>query len=270
MGLLFTDKNSIGGAISAKEQFCAAPICKVESHISDRCSSIPDSFSCRHDKLSGIVCIIVSINYLISSFFYFISVPVQIVFNLIILPRSCQPSQAAGGSEQEQEAMAGEEASHPSTEASIWGSILSSGIPLELLNTYLRDNLNVDIKRCDLGSLVITVECSSLKILEGLWEDFCSGHLNAVAQETLITAEVLEKFGLSEIKLKTSICEKEYEGARQTFSKTGKPQLPGAYSYTHLKQKLILFLGKKLSVTYLLCASWCMRPSQIIFTFPGQ
>lgn len=148
--------------------------------------------------------------------------------------------------------MAGVEALNPSTEERIWNFVLSLGIPLELLVQYLRDNLNVDPKRHDKGSLVITVECSSLKILEGLWEDYCSGHLNAVAQETLITAEVLEKFGLSEIKLKTFISEKEYESGRQTFleikgepekeyesarqafSKRGEPQLPCAYSYAHV------------------------------------
>ena len=170
----------------------------------------------------------------------------HITINVINLPGSSQPSQAAGGSEQEQGAMAEVEALNPSTEARIWNFVLSLGMPLESLIKYLRDNLNVDPKRHDQGSLVITVECSSLKILEGLWEDYCSGHLNAVAQETLITAEVLEKFGLSEIKLKTFISEKEYESARQTFSKTGKLQLPGAYSYTHLKQKYINFIFRLL------------------------
>lgn len=147
------------------------------------------------------------------------------------LSGSSQPSQAA--------------------EAHIWDSILSLETPLESLDKYLGDNLNVDPKHHGRGSLVITVECSSLKILEGLWEDYCSGHLNAVAQETLITAEVLETFGLSEIKLKTFISEKEYESARQTFIKTGKPQLPGAYSYTHLKQKYINFIFRLQVICYL-------------------
>ena len=159
----------------------------------------------------------------------------HITINVINLPGSSQPTQAAGGSEQEQGAMAGVEALDPSTEERIWNFVLSSRIPLELLVQYLRDNLNVEPKRHDKESLVITVECSSLKILEGLWEDYCSGHLNAVAQETLITTEVLEKFGLSEIKLKTFISEKEYESGRQTFMEIkGEPQLPCAYSYAHV------------------------------------
>ena len=48
IGLLFTHKNGDFGAISVTERSCTAPISKVESHISGRCS-----FSCRHEKLSG-------------------------------------------------------------------------------------------------------------------------------------------------------------------------------------------------------------------------
>ena len=36
--LLFTHKNGSGGAISLTERSCAAPISKVESQISKRCS----------------------------------------------------------------------------------------------------------------------------------------------------------------------------------------------------------------------------------------
>ena len=38
MGLLFTHKNGEFGAISVTERNSAAPISKVKSHISDRCS----------------------------------------------------------------------------------------------------------------------------------------------------------------------------------------------------------------------------------------
>ena len=38
IGLMFTNKNGCGGAISVTERSYAAPIFKVESHISDRCS----------------------------------------------------------------------------------------------------------------------------------------------------------------------------------------------------------------------------------------
>ena len=77
--------------------------------------------------------------------------------------------------------------------------------------------LDIFSPKHDLGSLLITVECSSLLILEGLWEDYCSGHLTAIAQEMLVTAEVLEKLGLADVRLKTFISEEEYEKGKQIF-----------------------------------------------------
>ena len=43
IGILSTRKNSDFGAISVTERSCAAPIPKVERHISDSCSYLPDS-----------------------------------------------------------------------------------------------------------------------------------------------------------------------------------------------------------------------------------
>ena len=43
IGILFTHNNGDFGAISVTERSCAAPIPKVERHISDRCSYLPDS-----------------------------------------------------------------------------------------------------------------------------------------------------------------------------------------------------------------------------------
>ena len=65
------------------------------------------------------------------------------------------------------------------------------------------------------GSWHVTVECSSSQVLEGLWEDYRSGHLNSVAQEMLITQQVLEKLGLTELKLKTFISEDQYEKGKK-------------------------------------------------------
>ena len=67
------------------------------------------------------------------------------------------------------------------------------------------------------GSLIITLECSSLEILEGLWEDYCSGHLNEMAQKYLVTEDVLKKFGLIEVKLRTKILEEDYTACRAYF-----------------------------------------------------
>ena len=74
------------------------------------------------------------------------------------------------------------------------------------------------------GSLIITVECSSLEILEGLWDAYCTGHLNKMAQKFLVTDAILKEFGLIEVKLTTTILEEEYIACREYFL-----QSPGEY-----------------------------------------
>ena len=94
---------------------------------------------------------------------------------------------------------------------------------LEELNgfvQYLRDVRNLLIVDTQQGSLIITLECRSLQILEDLWEDYCSGHLNEMAQKYLVTEELLEEFGfttMSTIKLTTTILGDEYTSCRQYF-----------------------------------------------------
>ena len=88
----------------------------------------------------------------------------------------------------------------------------------EELNAFLeymekvRKVLIVDIQS---GSLIITVECSSLEILDELWEDYCTGHLNEMAQKYLVTEEILKELGLTEVKLTTTILEDEYRACRE-------------------------------------------------------
>ena len=65
------------------------------------------------------------------------------------------------------------------------------------------------------GSLIITVECNSLEILEGLWNDYSTGHLNEVAEKFLVTDNILKEFGLSEVKLITTILMKEFKACRE-------------------------------------------------------
>ena len=140
-----------------------------------------------------------------------------VVFNLCSLPGASQIVQAEGGSEEmlsigpEQEHVVGEEGS-----VSRQIQEKQQDLP-SLLTDYLRNTLNVVLRHHDLGGFLITVECSSLQTLEGLWKDYSSGRLNKVVQETLVTDEVLEKFGLTEIKLKTFISEEEYKKGKQLF-----------------------------------------------------
>ena len=79
----------------------------------------------------------------------------------------------------------------------------------------MTDKLGLVLRKQVVSSWHITVECSSLQVLEGLWEDYRSGHLNSVAQEMLITQQVLEKLGLTELKLETFISKDQYERGKK-------------------------------------------------------
>lgn len=78
---------------------------------------------------------------------------------------------------------------------------------------------------------MITVTCSSLQILKGLWEDYSSGHLNRVIEQILVTPDVLEKLGLSELKLKTTISEKEYKKCKEFFLTADQVRVVENYSF---------------------------------------
>ena len=68
------------------------------------------------------------------------------------------------------------------------------------------------------GSLIVMVECSSLEILEGLWEDYSTGYLSEMAQKFLATDEILKAFGLAEVELTTTIKEEEYRTCHKLLS----------------------------------------------------
>ena len=104
-------------------------------------------------------------------------------------------------------------------ESDIWSVIMSFKDSFRLLFGYLRNNLNALVEDIRLGSLSIAVTCSSLEILEGLWEDYISGHLNQVVQETLVTHEVLEILGLKELKLKVFISDEKYHNGKLILRK---------------------------------------------------
>lgn len=69
------------------------------------------------------------------------------------------------------------------------------------------------------GSLIVMIECGSLEILEGLWEDYRTGYLNEVAQKFLVTEEILKVFGLAQVKLSSTIKEEEYKTCRELLLK---------------------------------------------------
>ena len=69
------------------------------------------------------------------------------------------------------------------------------------------------------GSLKITLECTSLEILDEPWQDYCTGNLGKVVQAFLVTEDILKKLGLTEVKLTTTIEEEEYSSCREYFFK---------------------------------------------------
>ena len=83
---------------------------------------------------------------------------------------------------------------------------------------YLTDIRKILIVGIPQGCLIITVRCSSLQILDELWEGYCSGHQPKWnGAKCLVTKEILTEFGLKEAKPTTTIVEKEYRTCRQYF-----------------------------------------------------
>ena len=90
---------------------------------------------------------------------------------------------------------------------------------------YLEKVRNVLIVGAKQGSLIITVECSSLEILDDLWIDYCTGYLDKMAQKYLVTEEILKELGLDSVKLTTTILEEEFITCRNYFLQLGGEML---------------------------------------------
>lgn len=84
---------------------------------------------------------------------------------------------------------------------------------------YMEQVRKVVIEDVNTGSLEVIVQCSSLEVLDELWEDYSTGHLNEMAQKLLVTGRILKAFGLAEVKLTTTIEEEEYRACRDLLSK---------------------------------------------------
>ena len=85
---------------------------------------------------------------------------------------------------------------------------------------YLEHVRKVVIVDVQPGSLIITVECGSLQILEELWQDYCTGYVNKMAEKFLLTKDVLNELGLSKVRFSTSIPKEKYRachGQLRTF-----------------------------------------------------
>ena len=83
--------------------------------------------------------------------------------------------------------------------------------------------------------LIITLKCSSPQILDELWKDYRTGHLNKIAQTFLVSDELLKTFGVIELKLKTTIVVKESKACQQHLLRC-----PGLYDRVTCRMQLLI------------------------------
>lgn len=86
----------------------------------------------------------------------------------------------------------------------------SEPIGIHRFYAYLVGERNLMDVNFGKSSIKVIVKCRTVEILEGLWRDYCCGHLNVVAEECLITETVKEELCMETIKLKTTILEEDY------------------------------------------------------------
>ena len=91
---------------------------------------------------------------------------------------------------------------------------------------YLELTYDVSCRTFNLGSLIISLDCKTLKGLDRLWSDYLSGHLNKVANKHLVTDEMMKNLSLKTINLKTSIDKENYLNCRKIL-----PESSGKYKY---------------------------------------
>ena len=83
---------------------------------------------------------------------------------------------------------------------------------------YLKE-MEIVFTGASVGSLVIKVECHSPQSLEKLWKDYSNGCLEKVVQDCFVTEKILKELNLTELKLKTTMDEGEYNACRALFKK---------------------------------------------------
>ena len=91
---------------------------------------------------------------------------------------------------------------------------------------YLELTYDVSCVTFNLGSLIISLDCKTLKGLDKLWNDYLSGHLNKVTKKHLVTYEMMKKLNLRKINLKTTIDEENYLNCRKVLMESS-----GEYKY---------------------------------------
>ena len=82
---------------------------------------------------------------------------------------------------------------------------------------YLELTYNVSCVTFNFGSLIIGLDCKTLKGLDKLWNDHLSGHLNKVANKHLVADEMMKNLNLRTINLKTTIDKENYLNCRKVL-----------------------------------------------------
>ena len=85
------------------------------------------------------------------------------------------------------------------------------------LAKFITKNYGLLIKDIAAGSLIIVLNCQRKEILEHLWHDYLSGHLDKVAERYLVTDEMKRRLTLETITLKTTIEEENYLNCRKVL-----------------------------------------------------
>ncbi|XP_022810423.1 uncharacterized protein LOC111347442 [Stylophora pistillata] len=75
---------------------------------------------------------------------------------------------------------------------------------------YHLQSLGLNVKAAEDGSLKITVECRTLKVLQCLWEEYTSGCLNTTAESYFLTDDMKRRYNVTSVSLKTTILEEDY------------------------------------------------------------
>ena len=82
---------------------------------------------------------------------------------------------------------------------------------------YLEVTYNVSCRTFNLSSLIISLDCKTLKGLDKLWNDHLSGHLSKVAKKHLVDDEMIKNLNLGTINVKTTIDEENYLNCRKVL-----------------------------------------------------
>ena len=107
----------------------------------------------------------------------------------------------------------------------------------EEFNRFLEyaKKMRVTIIGVSRGSLVITVKCESLMVLEELWKDYSSGHLGEVVQNCFVTEQILKELNLAELRLKTTMDIEEYNACKMFFEKNAESNKAWSYHEIFVK-----------------------------------